>query len=182
MVSKTFENLPHIKKERILNAVKKEIIEVGIGNARVVNICLEAGIPRSAFYRYFETIDDAFAKTIESLKKSKRYKFQKLFSEYDGDIFELSYLMLTDVLNDKDQFLLLKNISQSEYSLIKNLISETDDNFKKQTRKNQVIMSSLMMLTKQSAFRYYENKIPKKEILDNYKYFLEILKKGYDNF
>lgn len=61
MVSQTFENLPDIKKERILTALLHEFTVHPFKEAKVAPIVKEAQIARGAFYKYFTDLDDAYA-------------------------------------------------------------------------------------------------------------------------
>ena len=67
MISQTFLNLKEEKKERIIQAAKKEFSRVPIDKALVSNIIRDSNIPRGSFYQYFENIDDLFVYIIDEM-------------------------------------------------------------------------------------------------------------------
>ncbi len=60
MPSETFERLNLEKKTRILTAARKEFSERVYEEAKVVNICKNADIPRMTFYSYFSSLADIY--------------------------------------------------------------------------------------------------------------------------
>lgn len=54
----TFFNLAEEKKEKIINAAKKEFKRVPLEQASIKNIVEDAGIARGSFYQYFESKED----------------------------------------------------------------------------------------------------------------------------
>ena len=60
MPSETFERLNLEKKTRILKAARNEFTERVYEEAKVVNICKNANIPRITFYSYFSSLADIY--------------------------------------------------------------------------------------------------------------------------
>lgn len=58
MPKDTFLNLSEDKKNKIINAAKKEFARVPIEEASIKNIVEEAEIARGSFYQYFESKED----------------------------------------------------------------------------------------------------------------------------
>jgi AcrR family transcriptional regulator len=74
MPSETFDRLNKIKKNRILQAAQKEFTEKLFEEAKVVNICKNAEIPRVTFYSYFASLADIYG-----------YLYKELLRQYIGD-------------------------------------------------------------------------------------------------
>lgn len=60
MPSETFYRLNTPRQSKIVSAAKKEFSSNTFENARVINICRYADIPRATFYSYFESLDDVY--------------------------------------------------------------------------------------------------------------------------
>jgi AcrR family transcriptional regulator len=61
----TFFNLPHDKRERVMEAAINEFAERSYHDARITAIVDEAGIAKGSFYQYFEDKKDLFKYIIE---------------------------------------------------------------------------------------------------------------------
>lgn len=60
MPKSTFYNLDKFKKDRVIDACKKEFEENGFLNSKVSNIILRLGVARGTFYKYFVDIEDCY--------------------------------------------------------------------------------------------------------------------------
>lgn len=60
MPSKTFLNLDEDKQTKIIEAAAAIFLEKTFENAKVVDICKRADIPRVTFYSYFDSLDDVY--------------------------------------------------------------------------------------------------------------------------
>lgn len=58
MPKETFFKLAEEKKEKIINAAKKEFKRVPLEQASIKNIVEDAGIARGSFYQYFDSKED----------------------------------------------------------------------------------------------------------------------------
>ena len=58
MPKDTFIKLSQEKKDKIINAAKREFTRANLREASIKNIVEEAGIARGSFYQYFESKED----------------------------------------------------------------------------------------------------------------------------
>ena len=70
MPKDTFLNLSEDKKNKIINAAKKEFARVPIEEASIKNIGEEAEIARGSFYQYFESKEDLLKYILNSKAKN----------------------------------------------------------------------------------------------------------------
>lgn len=70
MPKDTFLNLSEDKKNKIINAAKKEFSRVPIEEASIKNIVEEAEIARGSFYQYFESKEDLLKYILNSKAKN----------------------------------------------------------------------------------------------------------------
>ena len=70
MPKDTFLNLSEDKKNKIINAAKKEFARVPIEEASIKNIVEEAEIARGSFYQYFESKEDLLKYILNSKAKT----------------------------------------------------------------------------------------------------------------
>ena len=70
MTKDTFLNLSEDKKNKIINAAKKEFARVPIEEASIKNIVEEAEIARGSFYQYFESKEDLLKYILNSKAKN----------------------------------------------------------------------------------------------------------------
>lgn len=70
MPKDTFLNLSEDKKNKIINAAKKEFARVTIEEASIKNIVEEAEIARGSFYQYFESKEDLLKYILNSKAKN----------------------------------------------------------------------------------------------------------------
>ena len=70
MPKETFLNLSEDKKNKIINAAKKEFARVPIEEASIKNIVEEAEIARGSFYQYFESKEDLLKYILNSKAKN----------------------------------------------------------------------------------------------------------------
>ena len=110
MAKQTFLNLPDEKKEKVVNALKKEFSRVALKDALVSNIIVDAGIPRGSFYQYFEDIEDAFYYVIGEYSINIKKFLLASLSKNNGDIvlaYRQLYIYILDMIEDeknKDYF------------------------------------------------------------------------------
>ena len=70
MPKDTFLNLSEDKKNKIINAAKKEFARVPIEEASIKNIVEEAELARGSFYQYFESKEDLLKYILNSKAKN----------------------------------------------------------------------------------------------------------------
>lgn len=66
MPSETFLRLNNEKKENILRVGSEVFLEKIFNNAKIIDICKKANIPRVTFYSYFESLEDIYLYTYQS--------------------------------------------------------------------------------------------------------------------
>lgn len=105
MAKQTFFNLETEKKEKILNALKKEFSRAPLKDALVSNIIKDAKIPRGSFYQYFDDIEDAYYYLVsEYSNKIKKYLLDEL-DKTNGDIvisYRHLYIYMLDMIYDDE--------------------------------------------------------------------------------
>lgn len=101
MSTHVFQNLSTDKKDRILKAIEDEFLENDYNNIKVINICKTADIPRSAFYRYFDSLEDA----VKTFLQSRKVKMIDVFTNIESknlDDFN-RYLEMFNMFMTNDQ-------------------------------------------------------------------------------
>ncbi len=91
MPKETFFNLDEAKRNKIIDAAKKEFTVNQLRKSRVSNIIKIAEIPRGSFYQYFEDLDDLYYYVINQMF-DKVYQAGALFSNDTNDIFEFAQI------------------------------------------------------------------------------------------
>lgn len=89
MPTVTFDKLSQEKKDKIINAAKKEFARVVFSETSIKNIVEEAGISRGSFYQYFESKEDLLKYILKQKVKIRKDSFEKMLNDYDGDIFNI---------------------------------------------------------------------------------------------
>ena len=113
IIHQTFHNLNQEKKDKILNAAKREFIEKGFAYAKVMSICKRAGIPRSAYYRYFDSLEDSLSAVFENMEKEKIFRFRQLVLNSELDFISVSVKVLEEMLDDEETYLFMSTMSRS---------------------------------------------------------------------
>src|SRR5690625_3310872 len=88
MPKQTFFNLPHEKRELLIQSAKKEFSRVPLSEASIANIIKSAGIPRGSFYQYFEDKEDAFYYILEKQTETHNNELTLMLKKNNGDLFE----------------------------------------------------------------------------------------------
>ena len=81
MPKDTFLNLSEDKKNKIINAAKKEFARVPIEEASIKNIVEEAEIARGSFYQYFESKEDLLKYILNSKAKNLEAFLKQILKE-----------------------------------------------------------------------------------------------------
>ena len=107
MPTKTFYNLSKVKREKLLDAVRKEFSRVPFNEVSINQIIKTAGISRGSFYQYFngkqDTLEYLLADyqdtmehhALDSLEKSGGDLFQMFI-----DVFDFTYTFVTEKKNN----------------------------------------------------------------------------------
>jgi AcrR family transcriptional regulator len=121
MPKDTFLNLSEDKKNKIINAAKKEFSRVPIEEASIKNIVEEAGIARGSFYQYFESKEDLLEYILKSKSETLDTFLKERLGATNGDIFQVYIdmfdFMMKELLNSEDKAffsMTIKNVRISD--------------------------------------------------------------------
>ena len=113
MPKNTFFNLPEEKREKIVEAIQKELKRASLEEISINKIVEDAKIPRGSFYQYFENKEDAIGHIIKKYIKKEKSIIDKLLEKNNGDIFKAAqglYEYITRHSDKKSEILLYHNI------------------------------------------------------------------------
>lgn len=200
MPKQTFFNLPHEKRELLIQSAKKEFSRVPLSEASIANIIKSADIPRGSFYQYFEDKEDAFYYILEKQMDTHNSEFSSMLKRNNGDLFdafiEVFEYMLIEFKNQENLDFyrnLFLNMNYKMESKLTQGFSDTnfDDQFSEIitdidlkklniTNKQEVIhvIKIIMAVTTHNLMKNFAKKIPFEESLDNYKFEMDLLKRG----
>ncbi|WP_078544513.1 TetR/AcrR family transcriptional regulator [Litchfieldia alkalitelluris] len=105
----TFHNLPDDKKQKLIQAVKKEFSRVPVYEASISNIIKTANIPRGSFYQYFEDKEDAYYYLLNEMVLELNNVFIALLTKHEGNLFEAMVDLFKLIIDEDENFYLLKN-------------------------------------------------------------------------
>ncbi len=97
MPTESFYKLDSGKRQKIVDAMKKEFSRVPFHEASVNRIVENAGISKGSFWVYFKSKEEAIEYLIESHLEKERKKSKEIFLKNKGDLFQ-SYLQIFDYL------------------------------------------------------------------------------------
>ncbi len=169
MISKTFYNLDKSKQLKILYAIQKEVVKKGVDNAKVVNICQSANIPRSAFYRYFDSLHDGINALLDDIHNKQVSKAKHLLNKQNS-LLDVCVEILNNVLENEEDYIILK------YKRMKLKEKNHRNEIMNMNKDRQIIFEMLIRLVGSLAVAHYENEEPKEEIKKRFKQFITILK------
>lgn len=99
MPHENFYKLDENKRNKIIEAMKKEFSRVPFHEASVTRIVEDAGISKGSFWVYFESKEEAIHYLIESHLQEERKKSMEIFQKNNGDLFE-SYMEIYDYFSN----------------------------------------------------------------------------------
>ena len=131
MPKETFLKLSEEKKQKVLNAAKREFARVPIEQVSIKNIVENAEIARGSFYQYFESKEDLLAYILKENADEIDTKIKNKIYETKGDVFdayiELYDLMVKKFVENTEQeffkqiFINLRLSDESLFTLIKSV-------------------------------------------------------------
>lgn len=131
MPKETFLKLSEEKKQKVLNAAKREFARVPIEQVSIKNIVEDAEIARGSFYQYFESKEDLLAYILKENADEIDTKIKNKIYETKGNIFdvyiELYDLMVKKFVENTEQeffkqiFINLRLSDESLFTLIKSV-------------------------------------------------------------
>ena len=116
MPTETFLRLSEEKKEKIVNAAKKEFARVAFSETSIKNIVEDADIARGSFYQYFESKEDLLQYILSTHAKFINKQTEEILTASKGDIFEFFIAMydhITDEFDNTDDFHFYKRIFEN---------------------------------------------------------------------
>lgn len=97
MPTENFYKLEKGKRQKIVDAMKKEFSRVPFHEASINKIVEDAGISKGSFWVYFESKEEAIEFVIESHLEKERKKSKEIFLKNNGNLFD-SYIEIYDYL------------------------------------------------------------------------------------
>jgi len=182
IIHKTFHNLNKQKKDKILDAAKKEFIQKGFAYAKVMSICKRAEIPRSAYYRYFDSLEDSLLALFENMEKEKIFRYRQIFINSEVDFILSAIEVLEEMLNDEETYLFMSTLSRSNILDSPMLIDKRKMNFANASKEQIAVRNALMVVAKNFAEAYHLKKKTKEECLIEYKIITDVLKSGFKQY
>lgn len=113
MPTENFYKLDQKKRQKIVDAMKREFSRVPFHEASINKIVEDAGISKGSFWVYFESKEEAIEFVIESHLEKERKKSKQIFLNNNGDLFK-SYIEIYD-------YLAKSKISKTERDLMANI-------------------------------------------------------------
>ena len=193
MVTNTFLNLKKEKKDRIIEAAKKEFSRVPLDKALVSNIIRDSKIPRGSFYQYFENIDDLFIYIIDEMRKKVLESYQDVVTgdEYFDVLKKNFYKALTIFENGENKqfnlniYMSFINLEMKGSSFLNDLnklrISEEDSYVPKEVRdlpNSRIFLGLIEMANITCLNEFVLGKKNKKEVFEEYSSYLDYIQKA----
>lgn len=195
MPKQTFLKLSIEKKNKVINAAKKEFARVPFEETSIKNIVEDAGIARGSFYQYFESKEDLLIFLIKNHVEKLNSNIEEVLKSKNGDIFEL-YIMWYDFMVDnfikKDEMQLFKRIFENIKTADEDIFSIIKENTNKPKKiyeyydiidKNnlkikssedlKIICKMLSTITKKaiiSSFKYVSNSKAREDYIKQIQY------------
>lgn len=125
MPKDTFIKLSEDKKQKILEAAKKEFARVPFSETSIKNIVENANIARGSFYQYFESKEDLLICLLSNYFESISKIIEKATNNEKNDIFEMFvkiYDGIIEVCNSKEESDLYKRLLEDVKSSEDNIL------------------------------------------------------------
>ena len=116
MPKDTFIKLPQEKKDKIINAAKREFSRASLRDASIKNIVEEAEIARGSFYQYFESKEDLLQYLLKEHVEEMDENVLRTIKRTNGDIFEV-FISIYD-------YMIKECTGNKEAGLFKKIIEE----------------------------------------------------------
>ena len=149
MPTDTFFGLPEEKRQKIINAARREFAEKTFDLTSIKNIAEDAEISRGSFYQYFESKEDLLEYIIKEHQNSRKKEMNKMIKKANGDIFEMCILLYDEMLAEKEMDKEMKefsrifhNIMQSKEKQILEKNTLTGEIFEESIKKEKLRINS----------------------------------------
>ncbi|OON90862.1 MAG: hypothetical protein ATN32_03075 [Candidatus Epulonipiscium fishelsonii] len=180
MVHNVFRHLSIDKRDKILNVAKLEFIKYGFLSAKVTRICDNAETSRSAFYRYFDSLEDLFEEVIQYYLINHFENIRMKIQNNPESIFDIFREILERALDNEDEKLISyftdANIELKIFKYNKQNLMNLDSN------KNHLTMFLCLCTIKDLINQYHNLGIPKVIIMKNYDLLVNLMRQGYNNY
>jgi len=137
-----------------------------------------AGIPRSAYYRYFDSLEDSLYAVFENMEKDKIFRFRQMLMNSEVDFISVSVNVLDEMLSDEETYLFMSTLSRSNTLDLPMLKNKRKMDFFNYNEEQIAIRNALMIVVKGFTQEYYSKKKTKEECLKEYNILIDILKQG----
>ena len=137
-----------------------------------------ARIPRSAYYRYFDSLEDSLYAVFENMEKDKIFRFRQMLMNSEVDFISVSVKVLEEMLSDEETYLFMSTLSRSNTLDLPMLKNKRKMDFFNYNEEQIAIRNALMIVVKGFTQEYYSKKKTKEECLKEYKILIGILKQG----
>jgi len=144
-----------------------------------MSICARAGIPRSAYYRYFDCLEDSLSAVFENIQKEKIFRFRQILMNSENDFILLSVDVLKEMLNDEETFLFMSTLSRNNNLDLPVLSDKRKIDFFDSNDEQIAVRNALMIVVRGFTEEYYTMKKTKEECLKEYKILTDILNAGF---
>ena len=84
MPTSTFYHLPEQKRQKLIDAIRQEILRVPYEKISINKIIQNAGIPRGSFYQYFVDKNDMFQMILGDFHKKKEDISKESLRKHNG--------------------------------------------------------------------------------------------------
>lgn len=118
MPTDTFFGLPEEKRQKIINAARREFAEKTFDLTSIKNIAEDAEISRGSFYQYFESKEDLLEYIIKEHQNSRKKEMNKMIKKANGDIFEMCILLYDEMLAEKEMDKEMKEFSKIFHNIM----------------------------------------------------------------
>ena len=131
MPTDTFLKLPEEKKQKILEAAKKEFARVPFAEASIKNIVENAEIARGSFYQYFESKEDLRMYLLSKHTEEIDSIAERTMKDSKGDIFSFfirMYDYIIEVSSNNDDMEFYRRIFEELKTSQDNMFYEKENN------------------------------------------------------
>ena len=140
MPTDTFFGLPEEKRQKIINAARREFAEKTFDLTSIKNIAEDAEISRGSFYQYFESKEDLLEYIIKEHQNSRKKEMNKMIKKANGDIFEMCILLYDEMLAEKEMDKEMKEFSKIFHNIMQ---SKEKQNLEKNTLTGEIFEESI---------------------------------------
>ncbi|MDD3193658.1 MAG: TetR/AcrR family transcriptional regulator [Oscillospiraceae bacterium] len=113
MPTNTFYHLPEAKRQKLIDAIRQELLRVPYEEISINKIIQNAGIPRGSFYQYFTGKNDMIQMILGDFQIKITEISKKSLQEHGGDPFTLTqdiFDLICRISERTDLFLLYHNL------------------------------------------------------------------------